>query len=140
MVRRNAHAVQRPAYANDLRHEEWQSLAPLFQPERTGGNPANTRCGRCSMAFSMCCAAVAPGASCCMICCSGRWSIRRLERGARVAPGIGNARSLRNEVCTPWGALGSGHRSPNGETHRTRRGPTAMTGPRRSTAARDIAL
>jgi putative transposase len=32
-------SAQRPAYATDLSDEEWQSLAPLLPPEKSGGRP-----------------------------------------------------------------------------------------------------
>ena len=51
-----------PDYTTDLTDEEWQILEPLLPPERPAVDPANTRCGRCSMASSMCCAAAVPGA------------------------------------------------------------------------------
>ena len=31
--------AQRPAYATDMRDEEWQLLAPLLPPEKPGGRP-----------------------------------------------------------------------------------------------------
>jgi transposase len=54
-------SAQRLAYTTDLTDEEWQILEPLLPPERTGGRLRQYPCGRCSMAFSLCCAAVALG-------------------------------------------------------------------------------
>ena len=39
-------AARRLTYTTDLTDEEWQILAPLLPPEKSGGRPANTRYGR----------------------------------------------------------------------------------------------